>query len=48
MLALAIFLSIALVVYAGVRGLFVWAARQPFEEQLWPQEYGLKKGTDDL
>lgn len=29
-------LSIGLVIYAGVRGLIVWAARQPYEEELWP------------
>lgn len=51
MIIVAVILLIASCIYAAVRGLIVWAAKQPYEEDLWPTrgvggpkaKYGVKQ-----
>ncbi len=51
MIISTIFLSAFVIIYAAVRGLLIWAERQPYEEDLWPTKGiggpGVKKGTTD-
>lgn len=50
-----ILILVGLCLYTAVRGVFVWAERQPYEEELWPVRgeggpacrCGAKKGTTD-